>query len=43
MPSILSESSSVADVVVWLRNNEFNNKVIKNFQGLFGICALLSY
>ena len=43
MPSFLSESSSVTDVVVWLRNNKFNDEVIKNFQGLFGICALLSY
>ena len=35
MSSILSKSSSTADVVAWLQMNNFGDEVIDKFEGLY--------
>ena len=34
MSTFLYKSSSTADVVVWLRENTFDDEVINNFEGI---------
>lgn len=42
MSTFLSKSSSTAEVVAWLRENNFDDEVINNFEGRT-ICLSLSW